>query len=141
MGFDPVDQGRHALSLGELLPQEKHHPVQVLLGLCDEGDPDDDIFSQNQSLIIMEVSHFDSGTYTCEARRGEEILRHSTNLESFPAPVFVHPPIWKNPPTNVAVPLGDPAIKVQPQTNRVSQSQVAGGLSMRNRIFKAKEQR
>jgi len=67
------------------------------------------LYSQNQSLIIMEVSHFDSGTYTCEARRGEEILRHSTNLESFPAPVFVHPPIWKNPPTNVAVPLGDPA--------------------------------
>ena len=57
----------------------------------------------------MEVSHFDSGTYTCEARRGEEVLRHSTNLESFPAPVFVHSPIWNSPPSNVAVPLGDPA--------------------------------
>ena len=30
-------------------------------------------FSQNQSLIMMEVSHFDSGTYTCKARRGEEV--------------------------------------------------------------------
>ena len=57
----------------------------------------------------MDVSHFDSGTYTCEARRGEEILRHSTNLESFPAPVFVHPPIWNSPPSNVAVSLGDSA--------------------------------
>jgi len=67
------------------------------------------LYSQNQSLIIMEVTHFDSGTYTCEARRGDEVLTHSTNLESFPAPVFTHPPIWNSPPSNVAVSLGQPA--------------------------------
>ena len=80
-----------------------------LIDLCDNKDINDDIFSQNQSLIIMEVTHFDSGTYTCEARRGDEVLTHSTNLESFPAPVFTHPPIWNSPPSNVAVSLGQPA--------------------------------
>jgi len=67
------------------------------------------LYSQNQSLIMMEVSHFDSGTYTCKARRGEEVLIHSTELQSFPAPVFAHPPIWNVPPSNVVVPLGHPA--------------------------------
>jgi len=67
------------------------------------------LYSHNQSLIMMEVGQLDSGTYTCEARRGEEVLRHSTDLQSFPAPVFAHPPIWNNPPSDVAVPLGQPA--------------------------------
>jgi len=68
------------------------------------------LYSENQTLIIMEVKERDSGIYKCEARRGNSILDHSTSLLSFPGPVFAHPPIWNSPPSDVTVSEGEPAV-------------------------------
>ena len=46
----------------------------ILVLLIQIKNLNDDIFSHNQSLIMMEVGKLDSGTYTCEARRGEDFF-------------------------------------------------------------------
>jgi len=110
------------------------------------GDRSSILYSNNQSLIMMEVGESYSGTYTCEARRGGEVLRHSTTLQSFPAPVFSHPPIWNSPPTNVTVTLGRPAVlscsaTVGQQYNSVSMEPVHAAWIRYGREVQAEEGR
>eukprot|EP00090_Calanus_glacialis_P007841 TRINITY_DN16272_c0_g1_i4.p1 TRINITY_DN16272_c0_g1~~TRINITY_DN16272_c0_g1_i4.p1 ORF type:complete len:321 (-),score=111.77 TRINITY_DN16272_c0_g1_i4:65-949(-) len=69
------------------------------------------IYSNNQSLIMMEVRPGDSGQYKCVARSSTgHVLHHTTMLTSFPAPVFAHPPIWNARPGNVRVVRGAKAV-------------------------------
>eukprot|EP00092_Neocalanus_flemingeri_P041547 GFUD01045246.1.p1 GENE.GFUD01045246.1~~GFUD01045246.1.p1 ORF type:complete len:312 (+),score=103.43 GFUD01045246.1:15-950(+) len=69
------------------------------------------LYSNNQSLIMMEVRPSDSGQYKCVARSANgHNLQHTTMLTSFPAPVFAHPPIWNVQPTNVRVAWGEKAV-------------------------------
>jgi len=75
-----------------------------------EGDRNIILYSNNQSMIMMEVRQKDSGIYKCVARHGSESLEHSTNLSSFPAPVFAHAPIWNVPPRDVSAVVGEPVI-------------------------------
>ena len=60
--------------------------------------------SNNQSLIIMDVKKEDSGRFTCVAESGTGFrVSHTTRLESFPPPVFSHPPIWNSRPEDTMV--------------------------------------
>ena len=69
------------------------------------------VFSNNQSLIMMEVRHTDSGQYKCVARSPTgQVLQHTTTLTSFPAPVFSHTPIWNKRPASTRVNKGDKAV-------------------------------
>merc|ERR1711892_659948 len=69
------------------------------------------LYSNNQSLIMMEVRPGDSGHYKCVARSSTgHVLQHTTILTSFPAPVFSHPPIWNTRPGNVRVTRGEKAV-------------------------------
>ena len=62
------------------------------------------ISSNNQSLIIMDVKKEDSGRFTCVAESGAGFrVSHTTRLESFPPPVFSHPPIWNSRPEDTMV--------------------------------------
>ena len=69
------------------------------------------IFSNNQSLLIMEVSPTDSGKYKCVAQSPTgQTLQHTTILTSFPAPVFSHTPIWNKRPASTRVRRGSKAV-------------------------------
>ena len=60
--------------------------------------------SNNQSLIIMDVKKEDSGRFTCVAESGAGFrISHTTRLETFPPPVFSHPPIWNSRPEDTMV--------------------------------------
>jgi len=74
------------------------------------GDRNIVLYSNNQSMIMMEVRQKDSGIYKCVARLGRETLEHATNLSSFPAPVFAHAPIWNLEPMDITAVVGDPVI-------------------------------
>ena len=60
--------------------------------------------SNNQSLIIMDVKKEDSGRFTCVAESGAGFrISHTTRLETFPPPVFSHPPVWNSRPEDTMV--------------------------------------
>lgn len=88
------------------------------------------LYSTNQSLIIMEVRSEDSGKYTCVAKsKSGQFLRHTTRLQSFPPPVFAHPPIWNHMPSNIKTTRGgnvklDCSVTVGQQYNTVSMQPV-----------------
>jgi len=88
------------------------------------------LYSNNQSLILMEVRPAHSGQYKCVARSSTgQVLQHTTILTSFPAPVFAHPPIWNLSPGNLRVGRGDRAVlecsaTVGQQYNTVSKEPV-----------------
>jgi len=69
------------------------------------------LYSNNQSLLIMEVSPTDSGKYKCVAQSPTgQVLQHTTILTSFPAPVFSHTPIWNKRPASTTVSRGSKAV-------------------------------
>lgn len=84
------------------------------------------LYSNNQSLIIMDVKKEDSGRFTCVAESGAGFrVSHTTRLESFPPPVFSHPPIWNSRPEDTMVTEGESvelvcSVTVGQQYNTVS---------------------
>ena len=56
----------------------------------------------------MEVKAEDAGRFTCVAESGVGFrVSHTTRLESFPPPVFTHPPIWNSMPGDIMVREGN----------------------------------
>ena len=84
---------------------QEHHPLQVTRPLTPKAASKLSVISSNnQSLIIMDVKKEDSGRFTCVAESGAGFrVSHTTRLESFPPPVFSHPPIWNSRPEDTMV--------------------------------------
>lgn len=114
------------ISLGsQWRKDQEHSPLQVSIYLIHWRWHDTLLicFSNNQSLIIMDVKSEDSGRFSCVAMSdSEQQIVHTTRftilwvlkyqiencwrLTSFPPPVFAHPPIWNNPPEDIKVKKG-----------------------------------